>query len=517
MRILKLAWLATILTISPISAQDVTQPHPGSKDIQVTGTLPVMHIITADNVPITQKETYVQATCWIDALGIEGFESVGSANEPLALGIRGRGNSSWTYDKKPYKLKLEKKTSLLGMPKHKHWALLNHVPSQEGLLEMIAFEVGRCVGLPWTPRVQPVEVMLNDRNIGLYYLAETVKIDKNRINIYEQPDNNTDVATIDGGWLLEIDNYDDPYQVKIMQDAQGDAFEARFTHKTPEELSQMQRDWLVSELTTITEAIYSPDKSNLSWQDKIDVEALAKYYIAQEFMSNLDAFVGSTYLYKDLEGKWVFGPLWDCSWVINESPRTGSFIEQRRAVCEKDPTCQSIKFTWIEEMWKYPEFRNIVKKEWDKIYPTKFAGLADYISEMHDKLKTAYDQDYTKIWTQYPHFDLTYMRNSYIAAVDDYGKWLDTYLSNAAISDVTADAVDCNVTLSITNLGNGIIEVTSPQTQITRVDMISLNGTVMQTDAIGENQYRTDAESGLYVIRAFTSSGKTAVSKLVFK
>lgn len=84
-------------------AQDITQPHPGSATAPVTGTLPVVYINTADRVPITQKETYIDASMWIDAKGIEGFESVGSEEKPLALGIRGRGNASWSYDKKPYK------------------------------------------------------------------------------------------------------------------------------------------------------------------------------------------------------------------------------------------------------------------------------------------------------------------------------------------------------------------------------------------------------------------------------
>ena len=237
-KLIKLSLLLLIGAVSSFSAvsQDVTQPHPGKKDVAVTGTLPVMYIVTADSVPITQKEDYVDATYWIDSKGIDGFSSTGSADSQLALQIRGRGNSSWTYDKKPYKLKLGKKAELLGMPKHKHWALLNHAPSQCGFLEMVGFEITRRCGLDWTPRHQPVEVILNDRNIGLYYLTEGIKIDENRINIYEQPDLNTDPTTVDGGWLLEIDNYDDPYQVKIFQGADSTGFEARFTHKVPEEL-----------------------------------------------------------------------------------------------------------------------------------------------------------------------------------------------------------------------------------------------------------------------------------------
>ena len=38
--------------------------------------------------------------------------------------IRGRGNSSWEYPKKPYKIKFDSRTSLLGMAKAKDYVLL---------------------------------------------------------------------------------------------------------------------------------------------------------------------------------------------------------------------------------------------------------------------------------------------------------------------------------------------------------------------------------------------------------
>ena len=38
--------------------------------------------------------------------------------------IRGRGNSTWTFDKKPYAMKFEESVNLFGMGKNKHWVLL---------------------------------------------------------------------------------------------------------------------------------------------------------------------------------------------------------------------------------------------------------------------------------------------------------------------------------------------------------------------------------------------------------
>ena len=68
-----------------------------------SGTLPVLHIQTENNAAITSKETYINATYYLDNQGLSDYQSIGSKAEPLAMEIRGRGNYSWTgFDKKPW-------------------------------------------------------------------------------------------------------------------------------------------------------------------------------------------------------------------------------------------------------------------------------------------------------------------------------------------------------------------------------------------------------------------------------
>lgn len=54
-----------------------------------SGTLPVMFINTEGNVPVTEKETYLNATWYIDPMGLPGVEGLGSAQEPLSTQIKG--------------------------------------------------------------------------------------------------------------------------------------------------------------------------------------------------------------------------------------------------------------------------------------------------------------------------------------------------------------------------------------------------------------------------------------------
>ena len=84
--------------------------------VNPSGTLPVLYIQTENNTPITSKEDYLQATYYLDAMGVSGYESIGSAAAPLTMEIKGRGNYTWRdFEKKPYRIKLTDKQPLLGM------------------------------------------------------------------------------------------------------------------------------------------------------------------------------------------------------------------------------------------------------------------------------------------------------------------------------------------------------------------------------------------------------------------
>ena len=66
-----------------------------------SGSLPLLYINTENGAAITSKEDYVNASLYLDANGVSGVEPVGSADAPVSLKIKGRGNYTWTgFDKK---------------------------------------------------------------------------------------------------------------------------------------------------------------------------------------------------------------------------------------------------------------------------------------------------------------------------------------------------------------------------------------------------------------------------------
>ena len=365
------------------------------QEVTFSGTQPVMYINTENSTPITSKEEYLQATYYLDPMGCEGIDALGSADNQLALEIRGRGNWTWNgFDKKPYRIKLASKTAIMGMNKSKHFALMANADDElSGLRNAVGYQLARMLDMPWTPTAKPVEVVLNGEYIGLYFLTETIRVDSDRVNIVEQADNETDPNAITGGWLVEIDNYDTDPHVRITE---GNGERIIFTYKTPEELSAEQENFLREQMTAIDAAIYAEDKNSTTWEEYIDLDLLARFYIVQEILDNAESFHGSCYMYRDMgnEQKWKFGPVWDFGNTFRRD--NGLFIY------ENPPYGQ----TWIAEIAKFPRFEEKVKEIWLSLREANFDDIYSFIDNYVTTYEAAIQAD-DRRWPDYGSMNVT--------------------------------------------------------------------------------------------------------------
>lgn len=364
-----------------------------------SGTLPVMYIMT--DAPVTSKDVYVTATCYIDAMGLEGCDPLGSAGQPLTLQIKGRGNYTWKdFAKKPYRLKFDEKVKPLGMKKSRHFVLMANADDNLAFLRnTVGLQLSRMIGLAYTPWQEPVEVVLNGDYIGLYMLTEKIRVAKNRVNIVEQADLATDPDSITGGWLFEIDNYSEEGQVTITE---GNGEKLRFTMHTPEELSSQQHNYITSLLTATDHAIYATDKSSTAWEQLIDIDSLACYYIVQEVMDDAESFHGSCFIHKQQgqDTKLIFGPVWD----FGNAFRRGfdKFIYQ------DSPFGQN----WIGEIARYPRFQERVKELWRPFLGDKYPALDAFIDQFISRIATAAICDANR-WPSYGNANAEERKNEF--------------------------------------------------------------------------------------------------------
>lgn len=488
-------------TYTPLSGENWAQgswKSPNANDIGYSGTLPVMYINTDGGMEITSTEDYVNATYYLDNMGIEGIESIASPDSAFALQIRGRGNYTWRdFDKKPYRLKFDKKAAPLGMNKSKHFALLAHADDQMAFLRnTVGFELSRRLGLKYTPAQQPLEVVLNGKYIGLYFLTETIRVAKDRVNIVEQPDTATDATTITGGWLVEIDNYDETEQVRITE---GNGEVIRFTYKTPEILSSQQERYLRTQMIAANSAIYSTDKSSETWEHYIDMDSLARFYIVQEVMDNAESFHGSCYLHKDQgKTKWIFGPVWDFG---NSYRRDNGFF-----IYQYPPFGQ----TWIGEIAKYPRFQQKVVEVWQQFKGNDYEGLDEYIDSFVNQIYSASQSNYIR-WPQYGNGDIEWAKDEFVKSLDNRIAWLVSQWGQG----VGMESINHDNDIAITTPANGLITIAS-HSPISSILVSDISGKVIAAESNQTHEYQIDCPSGIYIVKVTTLSS-SITRKVVVK
>lgn len=356
----------------------------------LSGTLPVLYINTQYSEAIVSKNYYIAGTYYLDNLGLEGFESIGSKEEPLSLQIKGRGNASWKDEKKPYRIKLDKKQPLMGLTKSKHFCLMAHASNGSGYQhDEMGFTLSQEMGLEYSPQQRPIELVVNGDYLGIYWVAEKIRVENNRVNIVEQADYETDPLLITGGWLIEFDNYPDPNQINFTE---GNGSLLRVTYHTPEALSEQQYNYLSNFIATCDSLIYLEDKNSREWERYIDIDELAKFYVLHEIIDNCEAFSGSCFWHKDIgeDTKLIVGPVWDCGNVASHSRinNYNYFIYQQTQVY--------IKNHWIEEICKFPHFQQKVREVWQDTYPEKVEAVKQHCLDYVDYIIPAVAQDFER-------------------------------------------------------------------------------------------------------------------------
>jgi hypothetical protein len=253
--------------------------------------LPVIYIRSPH---ISSREQYVDGSMTID--GNIDYPSVS-----LKIQIKGRGNSTWGKPKNPYKIKLEEKTSLLGMPPDREWALLANWFDKSLLRNDLGFELSEILEMAWTPRRRLVDVYIDSEYQGNYLLTETVKTGKDRLNINVIKDNKP--ADTLNGYIVEADWRQEGVQTFVTSK------DIRYSLKEPESVTSAQLNYITRQFEAI-EKQTSGEDNNLS--PLLDIDSWVKWTIVNEVMRNRDApLYGSVFFYQGAGRKIFMGPVWD--------------------------------------------------------------------------------------------------------------------------------------------------------------------------------------------------------------
>lgn len=243
---------------------------------------------------INSKDYYRNANFRITGFGIyENFED--------SVQIKGRGNTSWGYDKKPYRLKFAEKVKPFGLTKGKSWVLLANAQKGSLMANAISMKIGQMAGTEYANHIVPVELYMNGQYMGSYMFTEHIGLSNNSVDVDE-----------DFGYLLELDEYyDEDYKFKTTY------YSLPVNVKDPDlsEYIASRELKIKNQMNAFCEAVAKGEEVT----DMLDMDAFARFMLANDLSLNQEiGHPKSTFLFKENEddenSKFKFGPIWDFDW-----------------------------------------------------------------------------------------------------------------------------------------------------------------------------------------------------------
>ena len=261
--------------------------------------------------------------------------------------IKGRGNTSWEQEKKPYNITLQDSVTLPGMTGQTTDYSLVSSSDLTFLRNRISNEMGELAGTGSMACIR-VNLYINNSFEGVYELYQRITPENMNLTDLEELteqanplrseeslnqlttgltlddwnqsitgkwwDYENNPENITGGYILEADN-----AMRYSGEASGFILEsgAYMVAKSPAYLSEAQYQYISSYVqeceNVMRESVGLDDYQALSAY--IDISSFVGKYLVEEVSKNIDCSSTSQYFYKDQDGLLHAGPVWDYDWA----------------------------------------------------------------------------------------------------------------------------------------------------------------------------------------------------------
>lgn len=400
--------------VSPRTVVTDNSPAPS-----LPSGLPVVYVTTEHGAPVDSKEYYVPATIRVESpdtyfWNVKFFET--------SCRIRGRGNSTWQLDKKPYKLKLDDKFGMFGMNRNKDWCLIANYSDKTLLRNRVGMRLSEIAGFSWTPGNVPVELYLNDEYMGTFDFFEHKEVAKGKVDI--------DVEA--GDIYFEIEDLQDnpvcwwtKHSVPLM-------------FSDPENPSAGQVQAAKAWFQGFEDALWRGDFTDRTdhYSDYIDVASFINFYIVQELTKNVDADLAKSIFLTWKKGqKLEMYHLWDFDLILGNCNYYDDGLEPWEGWWIRDRLIGLVGHGWFYHLFMDPAFVAGVKARWKDLYP-ELLTIPGYIDAQVEILGDAPAHNFerwpimnTVVWPNYKicgsyEAEVEWLKECYLKRLD----WLNREL-----------------------------------------------------------------------------------------
>ena len=361
--------------------------------------LPIIRIDTENEAPILDLENYIPMRF-----------TMTDPNNPMnnvflsSGGIRGRGNSTWSHPKKPYRVKFDEKKSLFGLPAAKSWALLAEYFDPTFLTTSTAFHLGDIFDMRFNHHIYHVQLYINGQYEGIYLLTEQNQVGNGRVDIDETK-----------GWLVNMDIYynEDPkfkttnYNLPVI---------IKFPEIEPADIGNPAFNFVMKDINELTDSMASRYFPENGYRNLIDMNTFVNYLMVNEIVLNNELYhPKSVYSYKDNGGKISMGPLWDFDWAFNGGSHVYFQSNEGR----------SLKHAFFNRFFEDPVFVVKYKERWNEKY-NEILNMTTFIDDLSKTIEGPFADDYNR-W-KFDGYESNYPED-YVEEVNKMKTWWNNRVS----------------------------------------------------------------------------------------
>ncbi len=395
---------------NPIPSLAENTKNPVGLEIDEGYEIPTLSITCETDYYDVQKKNSADATIEISGdARFSGLQYKGEAE------IKLRGNSTAGQVKRPFKIKLAKKANLFGMGANKHWVLLANFYDRTHLRNILSYEMSGDLGM-WYCESVWVRLTYNGEDYGLYQLCEQIRVDPERVDIFDWNSAAEDAANAvadgmgltkreremlilqmqydltwatigkqgmyditpyytlpdtHGGFLIENDSYNDEPSKFTTENG------VMYMVTEPNNLVESREifRWLKKYFQNTEDAIFAPDRRDadgIHYSEYIDMKSFCNFWYVNEMFKNGEMLYKSTFMSLDHDSPLVFGPVWDMDWAGGNHVNLGEDLQSPEGWVHGGGDRQ----VWSRSLFTDPYFVLLLYENFDDTVRTSMENIS---------------------------------------------------------------------------------------------------------------------------------------------
>jgi len=511
--------------------------------------LPILSINTFNETIVDEP----RIRAWLSIID-QGVGEVNYIDDPITgydgwINIESRGESAQMFPKKSYSFETQdslgenNNVSLLGMPEENDWILYGPYSDKTLIKNVLCYKLARDMGR-YATRTAFCELFINGEYRGLYILMEKIKQDRNRVDIASLRAEDVAGDQLTGGYILRVDKVDandyPPWTSYPETGINGLPIDFQYFDPDGWELQAQQREYIMKFILDFENVLNGTEYLDpvSGFKSYVDYYSFIDFLIINELSKNIDAYIYSTYLYKDRDskgGKLHMGPVWDFNISFGNVDYNNSAVQTFGWMYQDD-----YRMYWFRRIMQDQIVRNYLNCRWHELRAAVFRDdrIFGYIDSLVTELRVPIDKNYqrwpvlgTYVWPNIfigdtHEEEITHLKNW----LHDRLAWMDQNIPAECVTAIEEGTVGTGLVEVYPNpFYNKIRFLSQKSNPIRQIFIYDKTGRLIDTlyadldsrtfgewiEWSGKNFRRPDLGTGLYVAWIELSDGTWLSLKLI--